>query len=156
MMRIVILAILCLAAPAAADTAGDAANHAANGKKFFAEGKYTDAIREFRESNRLVPDPKLLYAIAQAQRMAGDCAGAIVTYEAVIKTKADKKLIEYSQANITRCKEQIAKDPPKVDPPKVDPPKVDPPKVDPPRVVADPPKADPPKIDPPKSDPPKT
>src|SRR5688572_18950916 len=125
MIRIFVIAILVLlAGPAAADTASDAATHAAAGKKAFADGKYAEAIKQFRESNRLVPDPKLLYAIAQAQRMAGDCAGAIVSYEEFIRTKADEKLVEYSQANITRCKEQIAKQPPKVDPPKVDPPKV--------------------------------
>jgi tetratricopeptide (TPR) repeat protein len=146
MMRIsVLLAILCVAVPAAADPASD---QAAAGKKAFAEGKYAEAIKAFREANKLAPDPKLLYAIAQAQRMAGDCAAAIVTYEEFIRSKADPKLVEYSQANITRCKELLAQQPPKTDPPKVDPPKVDPPKVDPPKV--DPPKADPPKADPPK------
>src|SRR5512138_656716 len=100
-----VLALLC--ANADADTASDAAAHAEAGKKAFADGKYADAISEFREANKLAPDPKLLYAIAQAQRMAGDCTAAIASYEEFIKSNADAKLVEYSQANIARCKEQL-------------------------------------------------
>lgn len=111
MKHFLLLAMLCIAGPAAADTATDAANHAAAGKQAFAEGKYAEAITAFREANKLQPDPKLLYAIAQAQRMAGDCASAIATYEEFIKTKADDKLVEFSQANITRCKEVLASQP---------------------------------------------
>jgi tetratricopeptide (TPR) repeat protein len=99
---------LLATATASADPAADAANHSAAGKKAFADGNYADAIVEFRAANALQADPKLLYAIAQAQRLAGDCAAAIISYEEFIKTKADEKLVEYSQANITRCKEQLA------------------------------------------------
>jgi len=109
--RMLFMIALLAATTAQADTASDAAAHATAGKKAFAEARYTDAISEFRAANALQADPKLLYAIAQAQRMAGDCAGAIVSYEEFIKTKSDAKLTEYSQANITRCKEQLAKEP---------------------------------------------
>jgi len=108
-----LLALLATAVSASADPAADAAAHSAAGKKAFADGKYTEAIAEFRAANALQADPKLLYAIAQAQRMANDCAAAIISYEEFIKTKADDKLVEYSEANITRCKEQLAKEPPK-------------------------------------------
>lgn len=131
-----LIAVLLLASASAhADTASDAADKAAAGKKAFAEGKYAEAIAAFRAANALQADPKLIYAIAQAQRMAGDCAGAIVSYEEFIKTNADEKLVEYSTANIARCKEQLASgkpvDPKPVDPKPVDPKPTDPKPVDP-------------------------
>jgi tetratricopeptide (TPR) repeat protein len=86
-----------------------AAVHAEAGKQAFAEERFAEAISEFRAANALDPDPKLLYAIAQAQRMAGDCAGAIESYKAFLATKPDAKLSEYSEANIARCKEDLAK-----------------------------------------------
>ena len=100
--------LLLLCATAMADVATDAANHTAVGKKAFADGKYTEAIAAFREAHKLAPDPKLLYAIAQAQRMANDCTAAIATYEEIIKANQDTKLVEYSHANITRCKQILA------------------------------------------------
>jgi tetratricopeptide (TPR) repeat protein len=134
--------LLASVVTAAADSAAD---HAAAGKKAFAEGKYAEAITSFREAHKLAPDPKLLYAIAQAQRMAGDCASAVVTYEEFIKTNADKKLVEYSQENIKRCKEQLASQP-KVEPPRPEPPPTEPPKTEPPRT--EPPKTEPPRVEP--------
>jgi hypothetical protein len=112
---LVSISIVFAAQRASADDAKAAAEHIATAKKAFAEARYADAIAEFRAANALQPDPKLLYSIAQAQRMSGDCASAITTYEEVVKAKADAKadpkLVEFSEANIVRCKEQIAKEP---------------------------------------------
>src|SRR5688572_14519545 len=112
-----VVSLVAHAADAQADDAAKAAEHIAAGKKAFAEARYADAIAELRAANALQPDPKLLYSIAQAQRMSGDCASAITTYEELIKAKSDPKsdpkLVEFSEANVTRCKEQLAKEPPK-------------------------------------------
>jgi hypothetical protein len=103
---------LLAARPARADDPGTAAvTHAEAGKKAFAAARYAEAIAEFRASHALAPDPKLLYAIAQAQRMSGDCAGAIATYREFLATKPDKKLAEYSKENIDRCEKELAKQP---------------------------------------------
>ena len=113
-MRRIVLTILVVAlaaAPAAADPAADAI---ARGKKAFKEEKFAEAVAEFKTAHSLKPDPKLLYAIAQAQRLAGDCEGSIATYEEFLATKPNKKLAEYSKANIERCKEDLAKKPPPV------------------------------------------
>src|SRR6188508_1891866 len=93
-----------------ADDAAKAAEHVATAKKAFAEGRYADAIAEFRAANALQADPKLVYSIAQAQRMSGDCASAITTYQELVDAKTDAKLAEFSEANIARCKEQLAKE----------------------------------------------
>jgi hypothetical protein len=93
------------------DTAADAAKHVDAAKAAFAEERYADAIAEFRAAHALKPDPKLVYSIAQAQRLAGDCKGAIASYEEFLATKPDAKLEEYSKANITQCKKELASQP---------------------------------------------
>jgi len=104
-----LLLLIALTSPAFADGAAD---HVAAGKRAFADQRYAEAAAEFRAAYDLQPDPKLLYSIAQAQRMAGDCTGAIASYEAFIATKSDPKLSEFSKENIARCKELLAKEPP--------------------------------------------
>jgi tetratricopeptide (TPR) repeat protein len=106
-----LLLVTFIARDARADATADAAAHAEAGKKAFADEHFAEAITEFRAANALRADPKLLYAIAQAQRMAGDCAGAIESYQAFLATKPDAKLSEYSEANIARCKEDLARAP---------------------------------------------
>jgi len=112
-----LLLLIALASPAFADGAAD---HIAAGKRAFTEQRYAEAAAEFRAAYDLQPDPKLLYSIAQAQRLAGDCAGAIASYEAFIATKTDAKLSDFSKENIARCKEQLAKEPPPPAPPPVE------------------------------------
>jgi len=104
-----LLLLITLVSPAFADGAAD---HVAAGKRAFADQRYAEAAAEFRAAYDLQADPKLLYSIAQAQRMAGDCTGAIASYEAFIATKSDPKLSEFSKENIARCKELLAKEPP--------------------------------------------
>jgi tetratricopeptide (TPR) repeat protein len=96
------------------DTAADLAKHIDAAKAAFAEERYDDAIAEFRAANALKPDPKIVYSIAQAQRLAGDCKGAIESYQEFLGTKPDAKLKEYSEANIAQCKKELASNPPPV------------------------------------------
>jgi hypothetical protein len=114
LLAVVATAVTLVAPPAHADDPGTQAGiHAEAGKKAFAAERYAEAIAEFRAANALTPDPKLVYAIAQAQRMSGDCAGAIASYREFLATKPapDKKLAEYSRENIERCEQELAKNP---------------------------------------------
>ena len=107
-----VLPIVMTALVAGSAAADPAAEAVARAKKAFKEERYADAIADFRVAYAAKKDPKILYAIAQAQRMAGDCEGAIESYKEFLASKPDKKLKEYSQANIDRCKEDLAKKPP--------------------------------------------
>jgi hypothetical protein len=123
------IVLLASASDARGDAAADADKHVAAAKAAFAEERYPDAIAEFRAAHALRPDPKLVYSIAQAQRLAGDCRGAIVSYEEFLATKPDAKLSEYSEANIAQCKKVIASQPEPVvepTPPPVEPAPVEP------------------------------
>jgi hypothetical protein len=144
-MRTILVALACTITTLAGDVRADPKDVAAHldaGKKAFAEKRYADAVVSFRAANALQPDPKLLYSIAQAQRMAGDCVGAIESYQQFLASeKPDKKLAQFSEENIKRCKAELAKNPPP--PPPADPPP--PPPTDPTPPPADPlPPADPP------------
>lgn len=107
----ILLTLVLTASAAQAGPDAELKKHEDAGKAAFAAERYADAIAEFRAANDLKPDPKYVYSIAQAQRMAGDCAGAIESYQAFLATKPDAKLADYSKANIDRCKEELAKNP---------------------------------------------
>lgn len=59
---------------AAAEARKEAARLFAEGRALHQAGDYASAIAKFRRANDLAPDPLVLFAIAQAQRLAGDCA----------------------------------------------------------------------------------
>jgi len=116
--HVLLAALLTLSTrDARGDTAADIAKHVEAAKAAFAEERYTDAIAEFRAANALKPDPKIVYSIAQAQRLAGDCKGAIESYQEFLTTKPEAKLKEYSETNIAQCKKELASQPtPPVEP----------------------------------------
>jgi tetratricopeptide (TPR) repeat protein len=78
-------------------------DHYEAGKQLFTARRYAEALDEFRRALALAPRPEVLYAIAQAQRMVGDCPGAIETYRAFLAGQPGEPLDEYARANIQRC-----------------------------------------------------
>ena len=90
------------------EAVADSARHVAAGKRAFAEHRYVDAIAEFRAALAARRDPKLVYAIAQAQRLGGDCASAISSYEELIAKSRDRELVSNSHVNIARCRALLA------------------------------------------------
>lgn len=71
----------------------------------YQHGEYAAAIGPLRRAYELYPSPELLYDLAQAQRLAGDCTGALASYRAFLATdpseplrsRADAKLLEMEQ-----------------------------------------------------------
>src|SRR5690606_38704396 len=55
----------------------DAVDHVAEGMAAFSEKAYERAIAAFETAYRLDPLPEVLYALAQAERLPGDCPTAI-------------------------------------------------------------------------------
>jgi hypothetical protein len=91
---------------AAAEARKEAARLFAEGRALHQAGDYASAIAKFRRANDLAPDPLVLFAIAQAQRLAGDCA-ARDTYASFLaaapatslRASVEKHIAELS----TRC-----------------------------------------------------
>jgi len=90
------------------EAVADSARHVAAGKRAFAERRYVDAIAEFRAALAARRDPRLVYAIAQAQRLGGDCGSAITSYEELIAKSRDRELVSNSRVNIARCRALLA------------------------------------------------
>jgi tetratricopeptide (TPR) repeat protein len=97
--RALVAGILLLGMPARAQTVhsndpsdegalGTAARAAfVEGLKSFNIGEYDAAIERFKAAYRLSPAPGLLYNLAQAHRLKGDCSEALILYRRYLATE---------------------------------------------------------------------
>ncbi len=84
-----------------------AKRHFQSGSAYFEEGRFDEAIREFRETYRLSPRVELLFNIAKAFDRKGDAARAIEAYQVYLQAQpqaADRAKIEQT---IAQLKEHI-------------------------------------------------
>jgi hypothetical protein len=80
---VIVSGLLCVAGRARAqdDTmAPKAQKHFDEGSRFYNIGDYADAAKEFKAGYLIDPQPRFLYAIAQNERMSGDCTSAVTEY----------------------------------------------------------------------------
>ena len=99
-----VLATMARAAPeeALVDRAEDA----------YQSGNYEDAAEAFGAAYAADPDPRLLYAQAQATRLADNCEDAIPLYDQFIEVSEDPDAIESATTNREICEETLARRPP--------------------------------------------
>ena len=87
--------------PAAWAQADLAVNHYRSADSYYRQGKYADALREFRESYRLSQKVDLLYNIGQVYERMGKLAEAIKTYgEYLNRSKRDEPALRSKIANL--------------------------------------------------------
>jgi tetratricopeptide (TPR) repeat protein len=109
MTRALALALVCAcAAPARADAPPSAQELLDRGLRSYAVGEYRAAIDSFRAGYRLEARPDFLYALAQAQRMSGDCRSAVAAYRAFLRTAPPDKAQVSARQNLERCEQQLA------------------------------------------------
>jgi len=96
------------AQPARTPPSERAKGHAAAAKRHFDAKQYDQAITELRAALRLDPKPGYLYALGQAQRLGGDCAGAIQSYDQFLNTLPPERQAENARENIARCEAELA------------------------------------------------
>jgi tetratricopeptide (TPR) repeat protein len=107
------VAVALAAAPVAAAPPANGANDLLErGLRSYAVGRYDEAIASFRRGYELSPRPEFLYALAQAQRMNGDCRGAVASYRAFLRTSPAERAAAPARQNLQRCEEQLANEPP--------------------------------------------
>lgn len=98
------VALVCIAlAAGTARAEPPRGDHYEAGKRLFLAKRYAEALDEFRRALALAPRPEVLYSIAQAQRLLGDCPSAIETYRAFLAGRPGEPLADYARANIERC-----------------------------------------------------
>ena len=114
------LAAIGGAAPARAGCAPDATKvraqeTAAAAKAHFDHGEYAAAAADYREAYRLWPSPALLYNLAQAYRLAGDCAHASQAYREYLHLQPDspyRATVEQNLSAADACAKPAAPPPP--------------------------------------------
>jgi tetratricopeptide (TPR) repeat protein len=102
-------ALLLLIAPA---TAIERAEEA------FEAGRYAEAADAFGEAFAADPEPKFVYAQAQAERLGGDCARAIEHYDRFLALDPEPGPAEDARTNRERCRQELerSRPPPPPDP----------------------------------------
>ena len=80
--RLLVLLLALASAPALADEASD---HADRATRAYNLQDWNTALAEYRKAYQLDPKPETLWAIAQTQRLSGDCRSAVLTYKAYIR-----------------------------------------------------------------------
>lgn len=83
--------------------------HVEAAARHYDDGEFVEAAEEFEAAYRIDPQPRLLYAMAQAQRLSGDCRRAIRTYEAFLRTSPSATQVEAARDNIERCQADLRK-----------------------------------------------
>jgi tetratricopeptide (TPR) repeat protein len=73
------------AADASRDNLADARQAYDEGTRYYSLGEYEAAVKAFRRAYELAPAPALLFDIAQAHRLAGDCERALEAYRHFIR-----------------------------------------------------------------------
>lgn len=88
---------------AKSDIARRVDTHLKRGIEFYAEKQYELAIVEFRAGFAIDPRPDFLFALAQAERLSGDCRTAVVYYKRFLETKPGENQQEAARVNMKRC-----------------------------------------------------
>jgi len=105
MRALLVIAVLALAvAPAGADTLKpEAQKHLDAGLALFDKGDYGKAIDEFKAAYEIDPAPKVLFALAQARRLSGDCDTAMDLYNQYLATLPSEAQTEAAKAAMKLC-----------------------------------------------------
>jgi tetratricopeptide (TPR) repeat protein len=96
----VLAALIALGGTAQSGPADDAMK---KGIELYKAGKYADAIPHLERAHKLDGKPDTLFALAQAQRLAGDCRNAAQNYKKVIEQVSDFTVAKLVQQNLTLC-----------------------------------------------------
>lgn len=115
MMRVAVILLLVVAAPAAAQPDPEA--HAAyqRGQQRYAQQDYEGAAAEFEAAYALEADPVYLFNIGQAYRLANKCELAGTYYRRYLdaaKNAPNAELVEEHIAEVDRCAKERAPQPP--------------------------------------------
>jgi len=90
------------------------------GRAKYAAHDYAAAITAYDAGYAIDPHPDFMYAKAQAQRLGGDCRGAITSYNAFLSSSPPQSEADLAKQNIAKCEALLAASSPQA--PAVEPP----------------------------------
>ena len=103
--RLAVLALIASASIASADNKQLARDLFTLGIDEYKNKQYEAAAASLAKSHALDPNNSALYALAQAERLAGRCKDAIAHYEQLLSTTKDEKSTKKITENIELCKQ---------------------------------------------------
>lgn len=109
MKSLALLAAALLAAPTLASAErvpAKARQLAAHGREMHERGQYDRAIAAFKEAYVIAPSPALLFNIAQAYRLQGNCEDAVLMYRRYLATgpgASARAVAETHLTTVERC-----------------------------------------------------
>jgi tetratricopeptide (TPR) repeat protein len=101
--RSLLLVWALVGSAAARPPRSEADEHRDRGARLYESKRYEEALLEFRASYELSPDPRLLYTLGQASRLAGHCKEAIQLYRAFLRSEPSAFDRDATRVNIDRC-----------------------------------------------------
>ncbi len=107
-------AVPALAQPdsVAPDQLGEAARqHLDAGLAHHDAGEYEAALAEFRAGYEIEPSPLFLFAMAQAERLSGDCPSAEVYYQEFLDTDPAPRHAEAARGLLEQCRAALTSRP---------------------------------------------
>ncbi len=96
--------LLLTASAAAAAPSEEALERAksasARGRIAHDRGDYDEAVTAYQEAYVLAPSPALLFNLAQAYRLKGDCDNAVLMYRGYLRTRPELQLRQVAEAHL--------------------------------------------------------
>ncbi|MCA9652747.1 MAG: hypothetical protein KC501_22710 [Myxococcales bacterium] len=89
----------------------EARAHFEQAQRDFDQQDYASAIPELKAAYALEPNPMLLYAWGQAERLAGSCARAVELYRRFIDTNPAPEQRQLAEANLVDCEAELPDEP---------------------------------------------
>ena len=105
-----IVAVSAVAARAQEPPAGlspSARAHFERGMRLYGAKQYAEAAAEFKAGHRKDPRPEFLYALAQAERLGGNCKNAIQAYEELLRTGIPRRKATTVKQHIAACRQRL-------------------------------------------------
>jgi tetratricopeptide (TPR) repeat protein len=81
------------------------------GLELYRAREYEAAISEFERAFAIEERPELLFAMAQAERLSGDCGTAVLLYRRFLATGPQEMHAEAARLNIDKCERALASRP---------------------------------------------
>jgi len=112
MKALLVTSLLCVASLTWADAklppmAPEAKAHLEKGLRAYDVQSYAEAIDEFRAGYQIDARPEFLYALAQAERLSGDCKGAMEAYRSFLRTSPSSRQEASAKKNLQRCAHEL-------------------------------------------------
>jgi len=85
-----------------------AREHFQRGIDLYMKNDYRAAIAELQQGYAIDPSPEILFAWAQAERLAGDCATAIALYQRFVATGPPELQVRAAEENRASCEQTLA------------------------------------------------